>query len=70
MGKPKKNKSCPRCGSADVMRLDGDDMEESVFVCMDCDNVFETGWKQRERHKDRHSRYSEEDEFESEVENL
>jgi len=65
MGKSGKKKSCPRCGSTDVTLIEEDENQVAYFVCMDCDNTFESVWKQKEKEKDkqRHRDRAEEDLF-------
>jgi len=43
MGRPKKNRKCPRCASSDVLLQDSFDGGVDLYVCADCDHEFEVG---------------------------
>lgn len=54
MGGSKKGRACPKCGSKDVLLQDTLDNQMQVYLCMDCDHVFEVGGRY-ERKNDRRS---------------
>ena len=43
MGRAKKGRRCPRCGSRDVILQDSFDEGIDLYVCADCDHDFEVG---------------------------
>jgi DNA-directed RNA polymerase subunit RPC12/RpoP len=43
MGRAKKARRCPRCGSKDVILQDSFDEGIDLYVCADCDHDFEVG---------------------------
>ncbi|HOP06404.1 MAG TPA: hypothetical protein PLF13_03840 [candidate division Zixibacteria bacterium] len=43
MGRSKKGRTCPKCGSKDVLLQDTLEDQTQVYLCMDCDHVFEIG---------------------------
>ncbi len=63
MGRSKKTRRCPRCGSTDVLRQDSFDDGVDLYVCTDCDHEFEVGAHNARR---RHGDYESDDDFEQE----
>ncbi|MFZ5979652.1 MAG: hypothetical protein ACOYVF_03385 [Candidatus Zixiibacteriota bacterium] len=43
MGRSKKARRCPRCGSKDVLLQDSFSDGVDLYVCADCDHDFEVG---------------------------
>ncbi len=43
MSRSKNKQSCPRCGSKDVLLQEAFGRKAQSYVCLDCDQQFETG---------------------------
>lgn len=52
MGRSKKSRKCPRCGSKDVILQDTFDDGVSLYICADCDHDFEVGGAGRKNRDD------------------
>jgi transcription elongation factor Elf1 len=57
MGKARRTRQCPRCGSKDVLLQDSYDDGASLYVCSDCDHGFEVGGVRRKNGHKRSNPY-------------
>lgn len=53
MGRSKRARKCPRCGSKNVLLMDSFDDGVYLYLCADCDHEFEVGgYRIRRRSED------------------
>lgn len=65
MGRSKKARKCPRCGSKDVLLQDSFSDGVDLYVCADCDYDFEVGGSRGKRHDEDYDDID--DEFDPEI---
>jgi DNA-directed RNA polymerase subunit RPC12/RpoP len=64
MGRARKSRRCPLCGSRDILLQDAFDYGVDLYMCANCDHEFEVG---RSRSKRGGSDFDYADELESDV---